>query len=436
MKICVIGTGYVGLVTGTCLSSKENQVICVDNDLAKLEILRKGQTPIYEPGLSDLMTESISRGKLSFTDDVIQAVKQSEIVFMCLPTPPKADGSADLSFILSVAENIANSLNPQTIIVNKSTVPVGTAQKVNQVISSKTDVEVHVVSNPEFLREGTAVSDFLNPERVVIGSSNKFAQEKMRQLYTDFVDDPDTQIVALDTKSSEVSKYAANSFLALKISFINEIADLCSAVGADVRDVAKSIGMDSRIGPKFLRAGIGYGGSCFPKDVLALRHSAEEVGVSLSLLDSLIDVNEHRVPNFIQKITHKLPANNQTVIGVWGLTFKADTDDVRESPAIKIVKELLSLGYQVKVYDPKGMEPAQKFNPELEVTYCHSAADVLDGVEGLVTLTEWSEFKNFPVNILNQKLAGKVLFDGRNMFSSEFIDSLECDYVGVGFSNL
>ncbi|HKJ30483.1 MAG TPA: UDP-glucose/GDP-mannose dehydrogenase family protein [Balneolales bacterium] len=435
MNIAVIGTGYVGLVTGTCFADSGNRVICVDNDENKLEMLQKGKIPIYEPGLEPLFVRSTKEKRLTFTNDLKSAVLQSEVVFLCLPTPPGADGQADLQYVLQVADEIGGIIDDYKIIVNKSTVPVGTADKVSEVISKRTDVPFDVVSNPEFLREGAAVDDFLKPERVVIGTSSEKAAERMQHLYEPFVRSGNP-IIIMDEHSSELTKYAANSLLATKITFMNEIANICERVGADVDNVRRGLGTDSRIGKRFLFAGIGYGGSCFPKDVQALDYTSNEMGYDFSILKSVMEVNHRQKVSVVRKMEefYNGDLKNKT-FGMWGLAFKPETDDVREAPSLYIADELIENGAKIKAYDP---EATKNFQTTLgkekssKIKFVNSLLEAIDGVDALVICTEWNEFRRPDFSWFHEKMNAPVIFDGRNLYDLNHVKKANLTYFSVG----
>lgn len=435
MKIAVVGTGYVGLVTGTCLADSGNNVICVDNNEAKLESLKQGNIPIYEPGLLKLFERSYREGRLSFTSDLKKAVDASDIIFLCLPTPPGADGQADLSFVLDVAKEIGGMISEYKIIVNKSTVPVGTADKVRMTIEAQTKTPFDVVSNPEFLREGAAVDDFLKPERVVIGSSSNKAIEKMQLLYEPFVRSGNP-IIVMDEKSSELTKYAANAFLATKISFMNEVANLCEKVGANVDNVRRGVGTDSRIGKRFLFAGIGYGGSCFPKDVQAMDYTADEHDYDFRILKSVISVNERQKLSIVEKIKTYYKDNiKDLTFGVWGLAFKPETDDVREAPSLYIIQELLKMGAKIQAYDPEAIHTFKKaIGEELssKINFVQDQKEAIKDVDALIICTEWNEFRRPLFDEFNQLMKTPVIFDGRNLYDLKRIEEADITYFSVG----
>lgn len=439
MKIAVIGTGYVGLVTGTCFAETGNYVICVDNNPKKLDSLRKGEMPIYEPGLKNIFDRSVRENRLHFTDNLEQAVDQSDIIFLCLPTPPGANGQADLRFVLDVSSEIGKILKSYKVIVNKSTVPVGTADRVRERISAQTTVAFDVVSNPEFLREGVAVEDFMKPERVVIGSSSERASKMMQQLYEPFVRSGNP-IIIMDERSSELTKYAANAFLATKITFMNEIANVCERVGADVDHIRRGIGTDSRIGKRFLFPGIGYGGSCFPKDVQALDFTSDEYGYNFQILKSVMQVNEQQKVSIIPKINAYFGQSLRgKTIGVWGLAFKPETDDVREAPALYVIEALLAQGATVKAFDPEAIETFKVgigADVASQIEFCTGAMETIDGVDALVICTEWNEFRRPDFDDMKSRMKEAVIFDGRNLFDLERMRESGFKYVSVGRKNI
>jgi UDPglucose 6-dehydrogenase len=434
MKLAVVGTGYVGLVTGTCFADSGNKVICVDNNEKKVEMLRNKQIPIYEPGIETLFERSVREGRLTFTTDLEAAVKHAEVIFLCLPTPPGANGQADLSFVLNVAEQIGPMLDSYKIIVNKSTVPVGTADLVRDRIAAVANAEFDVVSNPEFLREGAAIDDFLKPERVVIGTQSPKAMEKMQLLYEPFVRSGNP-IIFMDERSSELTKYAANAFLATKISFMNEIANLCERVGANVDNVRRGIGTDSRIGKRFLFAGIGYGGSCFPKDVQALGFTADEYDYDFKILDAVMAVNDKQRLSMLDKINGHFGDVKGVQITVWGLAFKAETDDVREAPALYLVKELVDSGASVIAYDP---EASKNFKDYMgadyadKITYASNPIDAMEGSDALLICTDWNEFRRPNFEDFKEKLKTPLIFDGRNLYDLGRMEKAGIHYYSVG----
>ncbi|MEL6132575.1 MAG: UDP-glucose/GDP-mannose dehydrogenase family protein [Bacteroidota bacterium] len=432
MKIAVVGTGYVGLVTGTCFSEAGNDVLCVDNNQEKLAMLRAGQVPIYEPGLETLFERNTKEGRLNFTDSLSDAVEFADIIFLALPTPPTEDGSADLKYVLGVASEIGTLLKDYRVVVNKSTVPVGTADKVHAAISAQTDVEFDVVSNPEFLREGFAVQDFMKPERIVVGSSSERATEMMRRLYKPFVMSGNP-VIFMDERSAEVTKYAANSFLATKISFMNEISNLCDRVGADVDNVRKGIGTDSRIGKRFLFPGVGYGGSCFPKDVSALFKTSQEYDYAFRILDAVMQVNQNQKQLLVEKMKAYYGTEDFTgkKFAVWGLAFKPNTDDIREAPALVIIQELLAMGAEVKAYDPEAIESVKKYT-DLDITYAENQYDALGNADALLIVTEWNEFRTPDFDRIKASLKQPVIFDGRNVYDLPTMKESGFEYFSIG----
>lgn len=418
MKIAVVGTGYVGLVTGTCLAETGNTVICVDINEAKVDMMRKGKVPIYEPGLDVIFNRNLEQGRLSFTSQLADAVKEAQIIFLALPTPPGGDGSADLSYVLGASKDIALLIDEYKVIVTKSTVPVGTADQVIRVFKENTNVEVDVVSNPEFLREGVAVEDFMKPDRVVIGTGSERARALMNELYSPYVRQGNP-IIFMDERSSELTKYAANSFLATKISFMNEIANLCEIVGADVDAVRRGIGADDRIGKRFLFPGVGYGGSCFPKDVQALVHASASNHYDFKILNAVMDVNTLQKKVIVEKIKKYYGDNLKgKKLAVWGLAFKPETDDIREAPALTIIEELLQLGVSITAYDPEAMKNVQELLGD-KISYAASQYEALQDADALVIVTEWSVFRTPDFERMDAALKSKVIFDGRNLYDLE-----------------
>jgi UDPglucose 6-dehydrogenase len=432
-KIAVIGTGYVGLVTGTCFAETGNQVICVDINEAKVEKMRQGVIPIYEPHLDVLFERNIKAGRLTFTTDIVDGVKDAEIIFLALPTPPGEDGSADLSYILGVAEHLGKIITDYKVVVDKSTVPVGTAEKVTAAIKANANVDFDVVSNPEFLREGFAVDDFMKPDRVVIGTSSERAKKVMEQLYKPFVRQGNP-IIFMDEKSAELTKYAANSFLATKITFMNEIANFCELVGADVDKVRIGVGSDDRIGKRFLFPGIGYGGSCFPKDVQALVKSGKENNFSFQILDAVMKVNEEQKTVLIPKIKNYFRGDLKSKkIAIWGLAFKPDTDDIREAPALYIIDELLSLGAEIVAYDPEAIENVKSIVGD-KISYSNDEYSALENADALVICTEWGIFRNPDFEKITSLLKDRVIFDGRNLFDLNEMNERGFYYSSIGRS--
>ncbi|MFK7969765.1 MAG: UDP-glucose/GDP-mannose dehydrogenase family protein [Bacteroidia bacterium] len=431
MKVAVIGTGYVGLVSGTCFAESGNDVICVDNNQDKLAKLRAGMVPIYEPGLETLFERNTSEGRLRFTDSLAEAVDFADIIFLALPTPPREDGSADLQYVLGVAHEIGQIITSYKVVVNKSTVPVGTGDKVEEAISTHTDIEFDVVSNPEFLREGVAVQDFLKPERIVVGAESERAAKVMNRLYEPFVRSGNP-VVMMDRRSAEVTKYAANAFLATKISFMNEVANMCERVGANVDNIRRGIGPDSRIGKRFLFAGVGYGGSCFPKDVSAMFKTSQEYDYDFKILRSVMDVNELQKSLLIDKIVSQFGGDLTGMrFALWGLAFKPDTDDIREAPALVIIKRLQDLGAEVVAYDPEAIESV-KAHTDLRPTFVERRYDALKDADALVVVTEWQEFRTPDFDKMRALLKQPIIFDGRNLYSLDNMEELGFDYHSVG----
>jgi len=432
MNIAIVGTGYVGLVTGTCFAETGNNVICVDINEEKVKKLQQGTVPIYEPELEHLFERNTKAGRLHFTTDLKAATDNSDIIFLALPTPPGEDGSADLSYIMGVAEQLSHIITKYKVIVDKSTVPVGTAEKVHNVLAKNLDKGLFdVVSNPEFLREGVAVDDFMKPDRVVIGSSSPRAQHLMRQLYEPFVRQGNP-IFFMDLRSAEMTKYAANSYLATRISFMNEIANLCELVGANVDDVRLGIGSDLRIGKRFLFPGVGYGGSCFPKDVEALAKTSEEYKYEFKILKAVMDVNRRQQNRLVEKICNYFGDNlSGKTFAIWGLAFKPNTDDIREAPALHIINELLGLGAKIKAYDPEAMHHVKEvFGDRIELTDNQYSA--LENSDALLIVTEWNAFRTPDFNKLASGLNKKVIFDGRNIYSLDSMKSLGFYYESIG----
>ncbi len=431
MKIAVVGTGYVGLVTGTCFAETGNHVTCVDIDEKKVAKLKNKQMTIYEPGLDVLFQRNITQGRLAFTTNLEEGIKDAKIIFLALPTPPGEDGSADLKYILKVAEDLGPILQNYTVIVDKSTVPVGTAEKVEAKIAEKAKVDFDVVSNPEFLREGVAVDDFMKPDRVVIGTSSEKATKVMDQLYAPFVRQGNP-IIFMDIKSAELTKYAANSFLATKITFMNEIANLCELLGADVDMVRKGVGTDTRIGKRFLFAGIGYGGSCFPKDVQALAKSAKKVGYDFRILNSVMDINHDQKNKLIEPLKTYFGGDlSGKTIAMWGLAFKPYTDDIREAPALENISTLLSMGAKVRAYDPEAMENVKEIFGD-KIYFAEDEYDAVKASDALMIMTEWPVFRTPEFDKLETLLNNKVIFDGRNLYELDQMEELGFTYYSVG----
>lgn len=436
MNISIIGTGYVGLVSGTCLAEMGNHVICVDNSPDKLKKLKAGEVTIYEPGLEILFHRNIDKKRLSFTDNLQEAVRESELIFLCLPTPQGEDGSADLQYVMGVAEDIGkllsnNKITDYKIIINKSTVPVGTAEKVSGIIKSHGVKHFDVVSNPEFLREGFAVEDFMKPDRIVIGSSSIKALKKMSELYEPFVRQGNP-IIEMDTASAEVAKYASNSYLAMRITYMNELANFCEKVGADIDLIRKGLGTDTRIGKRFLFAGIGYGGSCFPKDVKALIKTSSEKGSAISILNAVDRVNEKQKFILVEKVlSHYKNDIAGKHFAVWGLAFKPNTDDMREAPSIKVIESLLEKGATVTAYDPAAIETSKAYLSD-KIKYADDEYSALEGADALLILTEWNEFRNPDFDKLKNTLNKPLIFDGRNIFALDKIEEEGFTYYSIG----
>jgi len=430
MKIAVVGTGYVGLVTGTCFAETGNQVTCVDIDAQKVARLQNGEIPIYEPGLDVLFDRNIAEDRLKFTTNLSEGIEGAEVIFLALPTPPGEDGSADLKYILGVADDLGHILKQYAVIVDKSTVPVGTAEKVRESIARNASVDFDVVSNPEFLREGVAVEDFMKPDRVVVGTTSESAKKVMEKLYAPLVRQGNP-VIFMDERSAEMTKYAANSFLAMKITFMNEIANLCEKVGANVDDIRKGIGTDTRIGKRFLFAGIGYGGSCFPKDVQALAKTSEDYGYDFRTLKSVMAVNEDQKKKLLPILKEYFGGELRgKTIAVWGLAFKPYTDDIREAPALENIRVLLDEGAKVTAYDPEAMENVKRILPE--VTYCHTAYAALDDADALMIFTEWPQFRTPDFVKMGKLLKDKVVFDGRNLYELDQMRDHGFTYYSIG----
>ncbi|MCM1010128.1 MAG: UDP-glucose/GDP-mannose dehydrogenase family protein [Fusobacterium sp.] len=431
MNITVIGTGYVGLVAGACLADMGNNVICIDNNLDKLKQLENGIIPIYEPGLEELVKSNVLEERLSFSNDIDSAIKASEVCFIAVGTPQGEDGSADLKYVFQVAESIAKAMNGYKVIVDKSTVPVGTAEKVTEIIAKNTKFPFDVVSNPEFLKQGNAVDDFLHPDRVVIGSNSDRATMIMQEIYSPFFR-TGNRVIVMDVKSAEMTKYAANSFLATKISFMNEIANLCEKLGADAEMVRVGMSTDSRIGNKFLFPGLGYGGSCFPKDVKALIKTGSENGCDMSIIQSADNVNKFQREIFINKILAKFGDDlHGKTFAVWGLAFKPKTNDMREAPAITIINALLERGAKIQAYDPKAFDCAQFYFKD-SVIYAKSAYAALENADALLLLTEWNEFRRPDFERIKSILRTPIIFDGRNQYDAKRLVAKGFEYYQIG----
>jgi UDPglucose 6-dehydrogenase len=432
MRVTMIGAGYVGLVSGACFADFGHQVVCADKDSAKIENLRNGIMPIFEPGLEELVTSNVKSGRLAFTLDIGEAVRDADAVFIAVGTPSRrGDGHADLSFVEAAAKEIAAEMDGFTVIVNKSTVPVGTGDWVEAIIREvRPDADFAVVSNPEFLREGAAIGDFKHPDRVVIGTNDERARAVMRGLYYPLSVN-ETPLVFTDRRSSELIKYAANAFLAVKIAFINEMADLCEKVGGDVQEVSKGIGLDERIGRKFLNAGPGYGGSCFPKDTLALIKTASDYGSDVSIVEATVTANTNRKRRMAEKVAVAIGGSLAGVsIAIMGLTFKSNTDDMRDAPSLDIIPDLIAMGAQIKAYDPEGMQEAKKYLPD--ISYCEGPYAAATGCDALVILTEWDEFRALDFSKLAKVMSKKIIVDLRNIYSPEIVRAKGFTYTSIG----
>jgi len=442
MKISVIGTGYVGLVTGTCLAESGNDVICMDIDKKKIELLNNGVVPIYEPGLEELIKRNVAHGRLSFTTTMSRAVRESSVIFIAVGTPPGENGSADLKYVLGAAGDIARHMNGYKVIVNKSTVPVGTADKVKTVVAGKTKHKFEVVSNPEFLKEGSAIEDFMKPDRIVIGANSARSMQIMHDVYAPFVRKGDRTLV-MDVRSAEMTKYASNAMLATKISFINEMANICASLGADIDNVRRGMGYDKRIGFEFLFPGVGYGGSCFPKDVKALVQTAKEHGFDARVLKSVEAVNEQQkrvlseliLSHFASKKSPKNAGSSKPLSGrtvaVWGLSFKPRTDDMREAPSVVIIRNLLSAGAEIRAHDPVAMHEARKIFKN-RITLMEDGYEALRGADALAVVTEWNEFRTPDFQKMKKIMKKPVVFDGRNIYNQEELRNMGFTYYGIG----
>ena len=435
MQISIIGTGYVGLVAGVCFAECGNSVICVDNNNAKLAKLENGISPIFEPGLTELLKKNLSQKRITFTDNLKNGVQKSNVIFLALPTPPLENGEADLKYILEVAKKIGEYCNGYKLIVTKSTVPVGTTKKVSEVISQKTKFDFDVCSNPEFLKEGSAIFDFQKPDRVIVGAENDKAFSIMRELYSPFVRSGNP-IIEMDIASSELSKYAANAYLATKISFMNNISILCENVGADIEMIRRGIGTDPRIGNQFLFAGLGYGGSCFPKDVKALIKTSQKNKIKFSILESVEEVNLEQRKRFVQKILNHFKGNiKNKKLAIWGLSFKPNTDDMRDAPSITIINELEKKGANIFVYDPVAMGVAKNVLPKT-THYGKSATEILKDADALIIVTEWGEFRTPDFNKIKSVMKSPVIFDGRNIYDPKILRENGFTYFGIGRKNI
>lgn len=431
MKIAVVGTGYVGLVTGTCFAETGNQVTCVDIDVRKVERLQKGEIPIYEPGLDVLFDRNVAEGRLLFTTNLAEGIKDAQVIFLALPTPPGEDGSADLKYILKVADDLGPILDQYAVIIDKSTVPVGTAEKVHAAIAKNAKVDFDVVSNPEFLREGVAVEDFMKPDRVVVGTTSEKAKKVMEKLYAPLVRQGNP-VIFMDERSAEMTKYAANSFLAMKITFMNEIANLCEKVGANVDDIRRGIGTDSRIGKRFLFAGIGYGGSCFPKDVQALAKTSKDYDYDFRILKSVMDVNYDQKKKLLPMVENYFTEGLKgKTIAVWGLAFKPYTDDIREAPALENIEALLEAGAKIVAYDPEAMTNVKGILGD-KITFTHTPYAALDDADALMIFTEWPQFRTPEFEKMGKLLKNKVVFDGRNLYELDQMREMGYTYYSIG----
>jgi len=430
LKIGVVGTGYVGLVVGACLAETGNTVVCVDNNRAKVDALRRGEIPIYEPGLNEMIPRNVAEDRLRFTTDLAEAVRSSEVLFIAVGTPQDGDGSADLTYVLQVAEGIAKAMDGFRVVITKSTVPVGTSALVKKKLAEGTKHPFAVVSNPEFLKEGTAVDDFLKPDRVVIGTDDPKVEQTMRQLYEPFVR-TGNPIMVMDHASAEISKYAANAMLATRISFMNEIANLCDQVGADVREVRHAMGRDSRIGPSFLFPGVGYGGSCFPKDIKALIRVGRDHGVEMRVVEAVDRANEAQKVILLPRLEGVLGGLEGKTIALWGLAFKPKTDDMRAAPALSIIEQLLEKGASVRAYDPKAGHEAKRTLGQ-RITYCTRSYEALEGADALLVVTEWNEFREPDFARMKSLLRRPVIFDGRNIYDPAEMKRQGFEYQGIG----
>lgn len=430
MNICVIGTGYVGLVTGSVFADLGNEVVCVDKNEEKIAMLRRGEMPIYEPGLEEMVARNVSDHRLCFSTEIEESVGRSDVVFICVGTPPQPNGEPDMSYVEEAAKSIARALNRYKVVVNKSTVPVGTGERVREIIETnrRREVDFDVVSNPEFLREGSAISDTLNPDRIVIGAPNQIVAMKILELYAPL----ERPMLITDVASAEMIKYASNAFLATKISFINSIANICDAAGADVVQVMKGMGYDQRIGAAFLQAGLGYGGSCFPKDSSALIHTAEKFGYDFALLKSVVKVNKDQAMRFMDRMEKVLGTFEGKRVGILGLAFKPNTDDLRDAKSLEIIARLVAAGATVQAYDPIAMDKTRETFPD--ITYCKNAYETACDADALVVVTEWNEFKFLNMERIRETMQGNVLFDGRNIYDPLRMKRLGFDYHCIGRS--
>ncbi|MBS0649171.1 MAG: UDP-glucose/GDP-mannose dehydrogenase family protein [Verrucomicrobia bacterium] len=432
MNLLIIGTGYVGLVTGACFAEMGHYVICLDIDAEKIAALQKGNVPIYEPGLEELVKRNISAGRLTFTTDYQEGVQKSKVCFIAVPTPSQEDGSCDLSYVLKAARSIGDAMTEYRVVVTKSTVPVGTAQKIRQTLQHLS-IPFDIVSNPEFLKEGAAVSDCMKPDRIILGVESAEAAQIMKEIYAAFTINHD-RILVMDTASAEMTKYAANAMLATRISFMNEMASLCEKLGANIQQVRIGIGSDHRIGYHFLYAGAGYGGSCFPKDIRALHAMARKAGVETPLLEAIDTINERQKKVLAHKMKAYFGSVAQKTIAIWGLSFKPDTDDLREAPALKLIEELLSQGAHVRLFDPVAMPKAQKILSHPQITWCHDEYQAAEGSDGIALITEWKQFRFVDLDTISKSMQGKAFFDGRNQYKKDEMKAKGFHYFGIGVS--
>jgi len=433
MNLLVIGTGYVGLVTGACLADMGHQVICLDIDAEKIAALQNGIVPIYEPGLEEIVQRNARAGRLKFTTDYPSGVQNSKVCFIAVPTPSKEDGSCDLSYVLQAARSIAESMTAPLVIVTKSTVPVGTAQKIRHIVEESTKVPFDVVANPEFLKEGAAVSDCMKPDRIILGVESSHAADIMKEIYAAFTINRD-RILIMDTASAEMTKYVANAMLATRISFMNEMAGLCEKLGANIQQVRVGIGSDSRIGYHFLYAGAGYGGSCFPKDIRALQAMARNAGFDAPLLQAVDTINERQKKVLAQKMKKHFGSLSQKTIAVWGLAFKPDTDDLREAPALKLIEELLDQGAHLRLFDPIAMPKAQKFLNHPNITWCRDEYHAAEGSDAIALVTEWKQFRFADLSVIAKSMQGSAFFDGRNQYKKDEMKAKGFQYFGIGIN--
>lgn len=432
MKICIVGTGYVGLVTGACFAENGNDVICLDNNQAKIAQLQKGKIPIYEPGLDEMVRRNQKEGRLKFSTNLKEAIKEALFIFIAVGTPPKEDGSADLRYVMNVAREIGRNMKGYKIVVTKSTIPVGTTEKVKEIIRQETREPFDVASNPEFLKEGAAIEDFMRPDRIIVGVDNPAVAELMKELYAPFVR-TGKPILIMDIRTSELTKYAANAMLATRISFMNEMANLCERLGADINMLRKGIGSDPRIGPSFLFPGTGYGGSCFPKDLQAIIKTAEDVGYELKILKEVERVNQIQKGRLVEKVIARFgKVLRKKLFAIWGLSFKPNTDDMREAPSIIIINRLLQLGAKVKAYDPAAINEAKKLFGR-NIGYGKGGYEILKGADALLIVTEWNEFREPDFDKIKKLLKTPIIFDGRNIYNRHKLREIGFEYYGIGY---